>query len=383
MRVLGTGEHRKNGRLIPPRLLTVAGELSAIGGAEIAQLRVTQGLASSGWEVELLYVGRGDLWPAWSACVESTRTVRASGLQRGRPLRSSLGAMGAFVGIVRSDAQVVYLHNPGDLPAALLASRARRLPVAVHRHLPPPFRQPEWLNRLIRQADAVITPSADAAERWTQAAGLSTDRLSVIPTGVDTERFVPVAKAGRDEQRRALGCDPSVAMILYAGRVDPTKGLSHLVEGVRRMEAQVNLVICGAGTDAGFVSSLHRESRGLNVTWIDRRLDVASLLAAADLVVLPSLAQETQGMVVVEAMACGTPAIASAVGGLPETLVAFADHLVPPGDAAALATAMDRLVGWRRHSPALGDDARRWVLENRALDRTVRAVSTLLAELRR
>ena len=149
------------------------------------------------------------------------------------------------------------------------------------------------------------------------------------------------------------------------------------------MEERANLVLCGAGTDAGFVGALHRESKGMAVTWLDRRLDVTSLLAAADLVVLPSLVPETQGMVVIEAMSCGTPVVASAVGGLPETLVAFPDHLVPPGDAVTLAAAIDRLVGWRRHSPALGNDSRRWVVDHLALDQTAAAVSALLAELGR
>jgi glycosyltransferase involved in cell wall biosynthesis len=363
------------------RLLTVADHLGAIGGAEIAQLRVVTGLASVGWAVDLLYVSRGDLWAQWNALASRTKRVRASRLDRAAPLRSGLGTLGGSVGIMRSDAQVVYLHNPGDLPAALVASRVKRVPVAVHLHLPPPFRQPGWLNHIIGKADAVITPSADTAERWVRVAGLSDDQVSVIPTGIDTDRFAPRTDADRHEQRRALGIDPCVPMILYAGRVDPTKGLTHLLEARRRMHQHANLVVCGAGADAAFVEMLHRESRGMDVTWLDRRLDVTSLLAAADLVVLPSLASETQGMVVIEAMSCGTPALASAVGGLPETLVAFPDHLVPPGDAVALAGALDRLVGWRRHSPALGDDSRRWVVDHLALDRTVGVVSTLLAEL--
>jgi glycosyltransferase involved in cell wall biosynthesis len=365
------------------RLLTVADHLGAIGGAEIAQLRVIEGLASTGWAIDLLYVSRGDLWPRWNACATSTRAVRASRLERAAPLRSSFGTVGALVDIMRSEAQVVYLHNPGDLPAALVASRVKRVPLAVHLHLPPPFRQPRWLNMLIGKADAVITPSADAAERWVRVAGLSRDQVSVIPTGIDTDRFVPKAEADRDEQRRALSIDPDVPMILYAGRVNPTKGLTYLLEALRQIEERANLVVCGAGADATFVRALHRESKGMGVTWVDRRLDVTSLLAAADLVVLPSLAPETQGMVVTEAMSCGTPAVASAVGGLPETLVAFPDHLVPPGDAAALASAVDRLVGWRRHSPTLGDQTRQWVVDHLALDRTAGAVSTLLAELGR
>ena len=369
--------------MVRTRLLTVADDLSAIGGAEIAQLRVVAGLAATGWAVDLLYVSRGDLWPQWSAFTSSTRSVRASMLRRAEPLHSGLGTVSTSVGITRSETQVVYLHNPGDLPAALIASRVKRVPVALHLHLPPPFRQPRWLNHLIRRADAVITPSVDTAERWGRVAGLSADRVSVIPTGIDTDRFVPFADRDRDKQRRALGIDPDVPMILYAGRVDRTKGLTHLFEALRRMEQRSNLVVCGGSADAEFVGALRRESNDLNVTWLDRRLEVTSLLASADLVVLPSLVSETQGMVLVEAMSCGTPAVASAVGGLPETLTRFPDHLVPPGDAAALAGTLDRLVDWRRRAPTLGNASRRWVVDHLALDGTVGMVSTLLAEFGR
>jgi glycosyltransferase involved in cell wall biosynthesis len=369
--------------LVRTRLLTVADDLSAIGGAEIAQLRVIAGLASTGWSVDLLYVNRGDLWPQWKALASHTNAIHASQFQRAAPLRSSLGTAGALFGILRSDDQLVYLHNPGDLPAASVAARLKRIPLVLHLHLPPPFRQPEWLNLLIRRVDAVITPSADSAERWARVAGLSSDRVSVIPTGIDTERFAPLPNADRERQRQSIGLDPDVPVVLYAGRLDPTKGLIQLFDAFRRMERRANLVLCGAGTDAHFVDSLHQDSRGLNVTWVERRLDVTPLLAAADLVVLPSLAFETQGMVVIEAMSCGTPAIASAIGGLSETLAAFPDHLVAAGDAAALGAAIDRLVDWRRHSPTLGGESRQWVVDHLTLDRTVRAVSTLFGGLKR
>ena len=148
-------------------------------GPKIAQLRVVAGLASTGWAVDLVYVNRGDLWPQWSGCASSTLAVHTTRLQRATPIRSALGTAGASIGIMRTDAQVLYVHNPGDLPAALAASLVRRIPVALHLHLPPPSRQPRWLNNLINRADAVITPSRDTAQRWAQVAGLSDSRAGI------------------------------------------------------------------------------------------------------------------------------------------------------------------------------------------------------------
>ena len=64
--------------VVRTRLLTVAGELSAIGGTEVAQLRIMEGLASMQWDIELLYVRRGDLWPRWNQLARSTRAIRSS-----------------------------------------------------------------------------------------------------------------------------------------------------------------------------------------------------------------------------------------------------------------------------------------------------------------
>jgi glycosyltransferase involved in cell wall biosynthesis len=371
------------GALGRTRVLTIADHLGAMGGAEIAQVSVMEGLAAAGWTVDLLYVTRGDLWPRWDALAARTRAVRSSQLQREAPLGSAWGSLGAFTDLMRTSTDVVYLHNPGDLPVAWSAARLKRVPVVLHLHLPPPIHQPAWLNRLIARADGVIVPSADAARRWIREAGLANHQVSVIPTGVDTGRFVPFTDSERMGQRRALGIDPAVPILLYAGRLNPTKGLSVLFESVHKMEEPVTLLVCGSGVDAAYADGLRRESHGLDVTWLDRRVDVAPLMAAADLLVLPSEVPETQGMVVSEAMACGTPAVATAVGGLPETLSGFPDHLVPPGDAMALAGVVDHLIQWRRHTPSLGSDSRQWVLDHLDLDRTVGEVSALLGGLDR
>jgi glycosyltransferase involved in cell wall biosynthesis len=359
-------------------VVTFADDLSATGGAEVAQLRVMEGLAGVGWQVDLLFVARGDLWPRWDALAVEARSITGSQLRRDAPLHSGRAAVGAFVALLRARTDVIYVHSPGDLPVAFAAARVKRLPVVLHLHLPPPNRQPSWLNRLIRAADAVIVPSQDAALRWTQEAGVHADRLSVIPTGLETDRFVPSDDAARASQRRALGLDPAVPMILYAGRVDHTKGVGILLDAVRRMGERANLVVCGSGVDPGYADALRRQAEGMNVVWLPRRIDVAPLMGAADLLVLPSLVAETQGLVLIEAMSCGTLAVASAVGGIPDVLADFPERLVPPRDADALAEVIDRLILWRRQRPSLGVEARRWAVERFPLADTVSRVAAVL-----
>jgi glycosyltransferase involved in cell wall biosynthesis len=361
------------------QLLTIGDKLAAIGGAEIAQLTVVEGLASAGWSVDLLYVTRGDLWPRWDRLTTRARRITASQPDRSRPLRSSFGTAAALVAALGSRVDVVYVHNPGDLPVALAVAGLTRVPVVVHLHLPPPFHQPEWMNWLIRRADAVITPSGDAAERWVRTARLDDRRITVVPTGVDTTRFNPIGDDRRHEERRLLGIEPGTPTVLYAGRLDVTKGLDDLIEAMGRLDHAARLVVCGDGVDRSYVEHLHRSAGGLDVVWLSRRLDVSTLMAAADVVVLPSTVAETQGMVVTEAMACGTPAVATAVGGIPEILADFSDRLVPPGDPAALAAAISRLLHWRTERPDIGPVSSRWVGEHLSVGRTVDQVSTLLA----
>ncbi len=356
----------------------MAGHTAAVGGAEIAQLRVVEGLAAIGWDVELLYVEAGDLWPRWRGLADKTTAVRASQPQRDAPLRSGLGTLHVAAEVGRSSAGVVYVHNPADLAAVLLPARVTRTPVVLHLHLPPPSRQPEWLNRLIRRSDAVIVPSRDARDRWTETAKIPAGKVHAIPTGIDTDRFAPLPPVGRAEVVRRLGLDPGRPHVLYAGRIDRTKGISALAAAVRGMSHPAQLVLCGPETDRAFGRELRDALGDLAVAWVGRQPSMTELLAAVDVLVLPSLVPETQGLVVAEAMSCGTPALASDIGGLPETLVGFPEHLFPPGDVSALTSLLDRFVDWRHAAPELGASLRAWVVDHLRLGTTVGSVSDLL-----
>jgi glycosyltransferase involved in cell wall biosynthesis len=152
------------------------------------------------------------------------------------------------------------------------------------------------------------------------------------------------AEQPRPDVRRALGLDDDRrALVVAVGRLHPQKGYDVLLDAVAAWTADGRLrpaplvVIAGDGP-------LHDElaaridAEQLPVTLLGRRSDVADLLGAADVCVLPSV-WEARSLTAQEALRAGTPLVATAVGGIPE-LVGDAAELVPPGDADALAEAV-------------------------------------------
>ncbi len=358
-------------------VLTLADRLASVGGTEAAQLAIFEGLAGRGWRVDLLYRAGGDYSARWAALAAGTEVVGGYLPERSDPLASAVAAVRAVRAGRRTRPDLVYVHNAGDVPAALAV--AGRRPVAVHLHLPPPIRQPGWLDRVLRRASLVITPSTDTSQRWIDRAGLAPGRVRTVPVGVDLERFTPRPEAERLQIRRGLGVDDAEPMILYAGRIQRIKGAHFLLEAAAGLVPRPRVVLCGGATEADYLAELQRLDPG--ALFLGPRPDVPELMAAADLVVMPSNWLETQGLVISEAMASGTPVVASSVGGLTDSMAGFPDQLVPPADPAALARAIDRYLPWRRQEPDLGPRSRAWVEANLSMDATVARIDQELAAL--
>lgn len=167
--------------------------------------------------------------------------------------------------------------------------------------------------------------------------GLLPDRLAVIPNGVSLDRFrdaVPTSKA-------ELGMPDGARIALFVGRIDPQKGWRVLLDAIDSAMIRGSswrLVIVGDGPERE--AMLARIGDSGRARWLGRRDDVPSLMAAADVLVLPSL-WEGMPNVVLEAMAAGKPVIATDVEGSQELVEPGATGwLVPPGDPQALAQAI-------------------------------------------
>ncbi len=200
----------------------------------------------------------------------------------------------------------------------------------------------------IRRSDAVVTFTGEESASLSELFGLAPERAYAVPMGVDLELFRPHARA---EARAMLGIGRDERVLLSVGRIEPFKGTDVLVRAVALMQERVRMLVVGGREDEHGVAWLRNEARANGVSiLLDWRAavpqsDLPAYYAAADVCVVPSL-HEMFGLVALEAMACGTPVVASDAGGLRE-LVRHSETglLCKPGDAAALAEALDTLLG--------------------------------------
>jgi glycosyltransferase involved in cell wall biosynthesis len=197
---------------------------------------------------------------------------------------------------------------------------------------------------MLRRAAAVICVSEAVRHSY---GSLLLPNVETISNGIDLALFEKTFD--REGARARFGAGPLDLLIAAAGRLELEKGFETLVRAASAAESaapSLKVVLAGEGTQFERLRELSREL-GIagQIRFPGRVEDVASFLRAADLAVVPSLA-EGQGMVAIEAMAAGRAVVASDVGGLKETVVeGETGLLVPPGDSDALAAAIFRLLG--------------------------------------
>ena len=196
-------------------------------------------------------------------------------------------------------------------------------------------------RQVVRAADRLLVVSADLGSLAARDYGADPKHVRVIPNGCDAATF---HLRDRAEARKDLDVATDAELVIYVGRLVAEKGLRELIEAMRALATshpRSELVVVGDGPlraeldlAAAGLSGRIRQTGALPP---DR---VATWLAVANVLALPSYS-EGHPNVIVEALACGRPVVATPVGGIPEVVDATCSILVPPRDSAALARGLD------------------------------------------
>ncbi|MGW1610549.1 glycogen synthase [Streptomyces sp. NPDC002285] len=248
-----------------------------------------------------------------------------------------------------------------------------------------------WAERTaIEAADGVIAVSGAMREDILSCyPALDPARVHVVHNGIDTTLYRP--DRGTDVLSR-FGLDPDRPYVLFVGRITRQKGVPHLLRAVRDIDPAAQVVLCAGAPDT---PEIDREFRDLyqelsrvreGVHWIPQMLprpEVIQLLTHAAVFVCPSV-YEPLGIVNLEAMACGTPVVASQVGGIPEVVDDGKTGLLVPLDddfEAGLARALDSLIGDPETAGRMGEAGRQRAVGEFGWDAVSRRTARLYGEI--
>ncbi len=356
-----------------------------VGGAEKALVSLATGLDRSRWAPTVIALGPEA--PLAAPLREAGIPVECLAISARSPIRAIRTLADALRRRQPKLIQSFLFHaNVASRIAAHLAFRpvvpwiVGGLRVAERRpsgrwHL----RLDRWTHRLASGSVCV----SEGVKRFTSAiGGIPEDRLVVIPNGVDPTPFDLAEPLPRPE----LGSSDFETLLLFIGRLDPQKGITHLLDAAEGLAARRNdwrLVLIGDGPLRPEIESRLASSPALarHVDPIGRREDIAAALRCADAFVLPSL-WEGMPNVVLEAMAARLPVIATRVEGSENLVVpGSTGWLVPPADAHALADAMCEAIQRPDLRRSYGESARARIEAEFTPRRVVEAYDELWSNL--
>ena len=351
-----------------PRRIALLVETGGPGGAEHVLLNLAEGLRGRGHEI--IPIGPDDRSP-WLHDQFVTRGFAPERYSM-RRLLDWRCVRGIAEILRRRGADVVHSHEftmgVYGTVAAKMARRPQLLTMHGGRYYAGKLQRRLALGAAARLSGAVVGVSAACATDLEETLRLRRGAVRVVPNGV------PVPRGERAPVRRELGLGDADTLLVAVGNLYPVKGHIVLLRALallaeRGRASGLTVAIAGRGREEAALRDFARQA-GIEgrVRLLGYREDVGDILAAADIYAMPSLS-EGLPLALLEAMAVGLPVIASRVGGIPEVVTDGEDALlVPPGDPAALAAAIERLAEDEALRAQLGNSARRKAERDYTLD---------------
>ncbi len=264
-----------------------------------------------------------------------------SGMSAPESLKPVFGAMSRDVAwaATATDADVVHCHTWYSHLGGVLIQRGYGLPLVVTVHSLEPLRPWKreqlqggydlsvWVEQTaLASADAVIAVSNGTRDDILRVTPVSPERVHVIYNGIDTRLYRPLAETSALER---FGIDPDRPMVLFVGRVTRQKGIVYLARAIPSISPDAQVVLCAGAPDTPEIAAEMQQAveearrEHASVIWIEEMLprsQTIQLYSHATVFCCPSI-YEPFGIINLEAMACGAPVVASAVGGIPEVVI--------------------------------------------------------------
>lgn len=258
-----------------------------------------------------------------------------------KPLKSVFGALDRCLRFNTTDIQadIVHCHTWYAHFGAILAKLNYGLPMVLTVHSLEPLRPWKreqlasgydftcWVEKTaIEMADAVIAVSEDTRQDVLRLFNLPEERVHIIYNGIDPAEYQRIETT---DALRKFGVDPAKPYLLFVGRITRQKGIVHLVNAIQHFTPGFQVVLCAGAPDTAEIAAEMKDAVAKaqavrpDVIWIEEMVDKASiyeLYSHAAVFCCPSV-YEPFGIINLEAMACETPVVASAVGGIKEVVV--------------------------------------------------------------
>lgn len=339
-------------------------------GAERICLALCEELQRRGHRVTLLCKPNGNMPEIASAAGIDARTPAISGkLNLLAPLR-----IAAVAREVRADIIHTHLSTAGLWGS--VAGRLAGIPTVAHVHA---------MNskQCYQLADRIVTCSV-GVKQYLLAQGIAESGVRVAYNGIDLARFEGLPDPCR--VRAELGIPADAPTIVCVAHLSAKKGQEFLIRAVALLSErwpELRCLLVGEGTMGGQLQGIATElGVGNRVHLLGFRPDATAIVNAAEVAVLPSVAKEGLGLVLVEAALLEKPTVASDAPGIDEALQdGISGLLVPPGDPARLAEALDRLLGDAELRRCMGRAGRQRALEVFTIPAMTEAVEAVYREL--
>lgn len=348
------------------------------GGQELRILTEMEGMARRGHRMHLVTPANAQILPA---ARERGLSVEALPIEWKRT--TGLVAMRGWLAHRRTAYDVINAHSSTDtwLVAIACATLSHPPPLVRTRHLSTPVNRLPTTRWLYQRATAHVVVTGEALKtRLVESNGYDPASITSVRTGIDLARFRPLDRAA---MRAQCGVDDRPAVGIVATLRD-WKGHDFLLDAWRDLAQRQpgwQLLIVGDGPRRAHLERRVSEERlGRSVRFVGNQDDVPAWLACIDVCVLPSYGEEGVPQTLMQAAACGLPAVSTFVGAISEAVV---DHrtglLVPPRDAAALGQALARLMTDAALRSVMGAAARDYAQANFGIDAMLDAMEAVFA----